>query len=358
MISPEAEAETVEVETSLEDDLRAAFDAANATIDNDTGEVVETGTESETEAEKATRERDEHGRFKAKEANEPEPAPEQAPEAETPAQPDPYGLAPQYAGPAIKEKWASLDPEVRAEIVKRDQEVHRTFTRFDEERNFGKGVKEVVAPFEGLIKSLGAEPVQAIKYLLEGDAALRTGTPEQKAAMFHKLARDYGVQLDGLAQQEQQQIDPRVETLNQRIARLEHEQNSVIVQRREEEQNTLNAQIADFASKPEHVYFERVKPVMASLLQNGQADSLEKAYDMAVYADPDTRALHLAAEREAEDRKRTTERTAQAAAARRASPSVQGAPGSTVPAALLNGSASNSVEDDVRAAIQAASGRA
>jgi hypothetical protein len=365
--SPEDETDVVE--TSLEDDLRAAFAEANSTtVDNDTGAVVDdagAGADaSETEEAKATRERDEHGRFKPKEASaeaEPKPASDTA-SAEEPGQitPDPYGLAPQYAGPAIKAKWASLDPEVRAEIVKRDQEVHRTFTRFDEERNFGKQVKDVVAPYEGFIKSLGGTPVQAFDYLIKTDYALRTAQPEQRKALFLKAAADYGIDLSGAQQpqEHQPQIDPQIETLQQRIARLESEQNNAIAARREQDQQQIDAQIADFASKPENVYFERVKPVMATLLQSGQADSLDKAYDMAVYADPETRALHLAAQREAEDRKRTAERTQQAQRARQASPSVTGAPGSTMPAHLLNGAQNASVEDDLREAFRAHAGRA
>lgn len=364
MNSPEDEAP--EVETSLEDDLRAAFAEARENTTPEATEAPEAVAAEAPEAEgaTATRERDEHGRFKPKEAPveaDPKPAYD-APLEQEPGHitPDPYGLAPQYAGPAIKAKWASLDPEVRAEIVKRDQEVHRTFTRFDEERNFGKQVKDVVAPYEGFIKSLGGTPVQAFDYLIKTDYALRTAQPEQRKALFLKAAADYGIDLSGAQPPagERPQVDPQIETLQQRIARLESEQNNANASRREQDQRQIDAQIADFASKPENAYFERVKPVMATLLQSGQAESLEKAYDMAVYADPETRALHLAAQRDAEDRKRTAERTAQAAKARQASPSVTGAPGSAMPAHLLNGAQNASVEDDLRAAFAAHAGRA
>lgn len=363
-VSPEDEAP--EVEESLEDTLRSAFAAANeAEAPADAEPHVEAASE---EAEPPSgRERDEHGRFKPKAGEEAPaeagtavaaPAADQAGDAAA-ALPDPYGLAPQYAGPAIKGKWNDLPPEVREEIVKRDREVHQQFTRFDEERNFGKAIKTVVQPYEGLIRSLGAEPAQAIDYLLKGDAALRTGSPEQKRAMFMKLAQDYGVQIEGIADAPQPQVqgDPRVENLQQQMDRLLREQNDASNRARESEQAEIASSIETFAADPAHAYFEQVKPEMAVLLQNGLAGDMQEAYDKAVWANPDTRALHLAAERATEDRKRTTAVRDQTDKARRASPSVTGAPGSAV-LPLANGSASNSVEDDVRAALMLHAGRA
>jgi hypothetical protein len=347
-----------EVEESLEDTLRSAFAAANEEPSGDTETQVEAPAE-ETEA-PSGRDRDEHGRFKPKAADE---APVEAGAAveapvETPATPDPYGLAPQYAGPAIKAKWNALDPDIREEIVKRDREVHQQFTRYDEERNFGKTVKGLVAPYEGLIRSMGAEPVQAIDYLLKTDYALRTAAPDQKRAMFLKAAADYGINLGEPGEvQQQPQIHPAMETALQRIERLEREINNASNAARETEQAEIASSIEAFASDPAHVYFDRVRPLMATLMANGQAGSLKEAYDTAVWADPETRALHLSAQRADEDRKRTADAAEKAAKARRASPSVTGAPGNAVPP-LLNGSASNSVEDDVRAALMLHAGRA
>lgn len=363
MTSPDDEAPEV-TEESLEDTIRNAMTAANEEpIAAD--ETKEPNAEPVVDESAPSRERDEHGRFKPKAADaaaeegatpEANVEPAKAPDVVTP---DPYALAPQYAGPAIKAKWNTLDPEVREEIVKRDREVHQTFTRFDEERNFGKQVKGIVAPYEGLIRSMGAEPAQAIDYLLKTDYVLRTAAPEQKRAMFLKAAADYGVNLGepGEATEQHNPQNPMLETALQRIERLERELNNASNAARETEQAEIAQSIEAFAADPAHVYFDRVRPMMGTLMANGHAESLQEAYDQAVLAHPETRALHLAAMRETEDRKRTAEAAERAKAARRASPSVTGAPGSAV-LPLANGSASNSVEDDVRLAIQSVAGRA
>lgn len=356
-------------ERTLEDDLKEAWDAH--VQDAPETDAIEPAAEPAVEPVEpvepaASPERDEHGRFKAKEAAEPAEASAQ-PEATEPVepsepQPDPYGLAPQHVGASLKAKWKDLDPDIRKDIVEREKDVHKGFTKFDEERVLGKQVREVVKPYENFIRQLGAEPVQAFDYLLKTDYALRTADPASRKAMFLKAAKDYGVDLSDAATtndnpQPQQFVDPRLETLEQKINRLEAERNNDIAARRDEEQRSINAQIESFASDPAHPYYERVKPIMAALLQNGQAGSLEEAYDRAVFADPETRALHLAATREAEDRKRAAEASEKARKARQASPSVTGAPGSSVPTSPASGP-SSSLEDDIRNAWSAVTGRA
>ena len=76
---------------------------------------------------------------------------------------------------------------------------------------------------------------------------------------------------------------------------------------------------------------------------------------MAVYADPETRALQLTAHAAEEQRKRQLEAAEKAKAARQASVSVTGAPGSAVPPQKPE--SAGSLEDDIRAAIQSVNGR-
>lgn len=352
-LSPEAEA----AEPSLEEQVREAFEAtkepeaAAEPAEDDATEIRET----------IERARDESGKFKAKDPEEAAAEPAEAvSEVEAPAEPpadDPYAAAPQYSPKDIKEEWATLPPKVRQAIHAREQESHQALTRFDEERNFGKAVKAVVAPYEPFIRSLGAEPTQAVKYLIEGDYALRTGSPEAKNQMFAKLALDYGIDLGQVTQHVQNAppVNPEVETLKQQMARLQNQLDSGINATRETEQAHIDQSINAFASDPANVYFEQVKPVMAALLQNGQAADLKEAYDAAVYANPETRALRLAADRADEDRKRTAAAAAKADAARKASVSVTGAPGSAMPTPTSE--SSGSLEDDLRSAFRAASGR-
>jgi hypothetical protein len=355
-------------ETSLEDDLRASMAEITAR-DADDGVVTDAPAIGEDAEPTAEQERDVTGKFAASEPTEDveksapsEPKAEPESDDDAPITPDPYGLAPATWTAKAKEAWAAADPAIRAEVTKREKEAHVALTRFDGERQFGKQIQAVVAPYEEHIRALGGEPVQAVDYLIKTDYALRTAPPEQRKALFIKAAKDYGIDLSDAARDsndwspQSQYNDPRVDTALQRIHHLENEENARISRVKETEEQDVQRSIQDFASKPEHVYFDRVAPVMASLMESGQADSLEKAYDMAVYADPETRALHLSAANAETERKRNVDATAQAKAARNASPSVTGAPGMAV--ASSQSESSGSLEDDIRFAIRSASGRA
>lgn len=346
MKSPEADGT---VETTLEEDLAAAMVSAKANEATAEAAPAEAAPAPAQTEETAGRERDDTGRFK------PKPGDGEAEATPEAIIPDRYGVPPNYAKQAVKENWANLPPEVRKELHDREREVHQQFTRTDDERNFGRKVKEVVAPYEGFIRQMGADPVQAVDYLIKTDYALRTAAPEQRRQMFLKAAADYGIQFGEQDMQGQPQLDPRLETMQQRINRLESERQGDIQARQLADQQSIEQQIADFSSKPENVYFDRVSPTMAALLSSGQAASLEQAYDMAVHADPKTRALQLAAHQAVQHSQRSEQLDAQAQQAKRAAVSVTGAPGLSVPASSPN--ATGSLEDDIRNAIQAASSR-
>lgn len=342
-------------ETTLEQDLAAAI-AEHKAAETPAEPVVEPEAVQEPEAAETPSsgpERDESGRFKPKAAEEPAAEPTAEEPKVEPVIPDRYALAPTYAKKGIRDNWKDLPLDVRSELHEREREFHQQLTRNDEDRSFGKKVKEVVGPYEGFIKGLGADPVQAVDYLIKTDYALRTAPPEQRKAMFIKAAADYGITFGEAEFGAHTPVsDPRVETMHQRIERLEREQQSAIQARQLAEQQTIEQQIADFAADPAHVYFDRVSPFMGILIQSGQAKTLPEAYEMAVYADPETRALQLAT-KAPEQSQRSEQDKAQAA--RRASASVTGAPGLAVPASQTG--SDGSLEDDIRHAIRASDAR-
>jgi len=61
----------------------------------------------------------------------------------------------------------------------------------------------------------------------------------------------------------------------------------------QQHEQALNSEIAQFAAEPNHEHFETVKLHMASLLQGGQAKTLQDAYEQAIYANPTTRSTVL-----------------------------------------------------------------
>jgi hypothetical protein len=79
------------------------------------------------------------------------------------------------------------------------------------------------------------------------------------------------------------------------LQKLQQEQESFQRSQQEREMQTLNSELSEFAKTAEH--FEAVRDDMAALLQAGRASDLKTAYDMAVYANPQTRQTLLEQQR-------------------------------------------------------------
>lgn len=300
------------------------------------------------EVEGTEKPRDEEGKFTAEQET------TAAVEPETPAEPvKELPPAPQSWGASVKGKWGELPEEVRSEILKREQDIHKALTSGDGELRLGREFKNAVAPYEAQIRAEGATPVQAVESLLNTAYILRNGTPEQKKALIINTAKQYNIDL-GAAHVEQEYVDPTIAQLQQEIAQLKRVADPDYIRStltKEIESTKIQSDIAAFASDPAHVHFETVKPLMASILGSGQAKDLKEAYDMACMANPTIRSTLEAAKNAELEAKRKQENLAK----KRAASSVTGSP--AVPSNAQTTNPKSSVEDDLRAAFDALESR-
>lgn len=235
----------------------------------------------------------------------------------------------------VKEKWKELPAELRTEWAKREEEVHKGFTRHDEERNFGRTIKEAATPYIPIIQAEGGTVEGAFKDLLNTAYILRTGSPQQKAQLVAETCRQFGVDIAALGEQ-QEYVDPTITQLQAEIAQLKQLASPDYIQKQlqtAQETANINNEVQAFASDPANVYYQQVKHIMASLLGSGQAANLKEAYEAACYANPQVRSTliqqqtaELKAKQKAEiDAKR------HAASSITGSPSVANAGNSTTP---------------------------
>lgn len=305
---------TEEIEApSMDDTIRATLDEINSR------------TEEEPAAEpKEERARDEHGKFVAKESVSQEaetetqvteqPIDETQQEPIVPPELQKLGLRKDEA-----EAFSKADPAVQQAFIRRSEEMHKGFEQNREKAQFGDAMLQAINPHLQTIQSLGVHPAVAVSKLLEADHALRFGNAQQKTAFITQLARDYGVDL-GQAQEYAAATphNPEVEQLRAQLAQMQQTINQREQSQQLQQQETLNSEIARFAADPNHKHFEEVREYMAGLLQTGIAPDLEKAYDMAVYANPNVRAKVLAEQQAQAEAKRQAELTAKANEARKA----------------------------------------
>lgn len=248
-----------------------------------------------------------------------------------------------------KTKWAEIPAELQAEINKRETEIHQGFTRMDEDRQFGKVLKDVVQPYMPIIQAEGGTPATAIQALLNSAYVLRTGTPQAKTQLFQQLAQQYGVDLAQISQG-QVKTDPQLQAIQSELVQLKNDRQQEITVREQQQREALQSQIDAFAADPAHNHFEVVRPHMVALLKGGLAKDLQDAYDQAVYARPDIRSTLLQSQSAELEANRIADAKAKADKARKASVSVRGGPGATAPtnSAVSNRSLREELEANFR----------
>ena len=280
-----------------------------------------------------------------------EPAEKTAEVAEAPAKVEPaeHDTAPQAWKPAEKAKWASLPPEIRTEVTRREREITKTLNDTAHARKFSNEFQQTVQPYMARIQAQGANPIQAVQNLLQADYLLATAPKAQKAQYLARLISDYDVDVEALDLALSGQKIPtgesdRVEQLlNQKLAPFQQfiaNQQQTAQQREQQQTQALENEIKSFVDNPKYPHFEQVRDEMADLIElsvrKGKPLGLEAAYNKAIQLDPE-----LAAQTSAAAANQAAQR------ARKASVQVGGSPAGSVTRSPAAGS-------DRRATIAAA----
>jgi hypothetical protein len=192
------------------------------------------------------------------------------------------------------EKFNTLPPEVQAEIERREGDIFKGIDQYKQKAQFGAAIETAIAPYAQTLQALNVTPDKAIAELMAADHKLRYGAPHEKQAYFAQLAQSYGIDLGAVQNPEMNQVDPNVLHLQTQLQQL---QGYIQNQQQTEQQRasqSLNSEIEQFSSDPNHKHFENVRGHMSALLQAGHAQTLQDAYEQAIYANPQTRALVLA----------------------------------------------------------------
>jgi hypothetical protein len=256
-----------------------------------------------------------------------EPKVEQAPPLDPPAhftaaQKAEFARLPRQAQEVLSEAVKTT----YAEVTKKAQEASEVRQQLDAVKRFADPLHQALSPFGQYLgevaRDIGTPVPQMLAGLVKTEATLRRGTPDQKRATLYEIATTYGVPLDGAAPESNALIGT-IAQLRQELGQVkgflsEQQRQQAEYSQREQQatQGELQRTIADFSKdKP---YFEAVKPVMASLLHVGAVETLQDAYDRAVYADPTIRQALEVERGKAEEAKRQAAAKAKAEEARKA----------------------------------------
>lgn len=258
--------------------------------------------------------------------------------------------APQSWTPQAREKWAGVDPDIKAEIHRRESEAGRVIQGAAQQRQFVDAFERLMQPYEMFIRAENSNPLAAVDNMMRTAAQLRVGTPAAKVEIVAGIIKNFGIDLPALdamlagqqlpqnLQQQQQPIrDPRVD---QMLA----QQNWQNQQQAQFEDQSIRQGLAQFAQG--HEFYGDVATTMADIVElqtrQGQPIDLEKIYARACQ-------LHEGVSTILQQRtaaQNTSNQSRAVLRAKRASSSLKGEPtlnGATVPKG-----------DSIRASIEAA----
>lgn len=219
-------------------------------------------------------------------------------------------------------KYEALDPEIKAEVHRREADFHNGIKQYKQDADTFKLLDAEIRPYEAMIRAAGVPPQALIRDLLNTVYQFKTGTPDSKVETLLNVATAWNVDLSLLPsiQEKMAQGQPIVapefrqleqkynqlhESIQQRDLREQQEREAAELASREEVSNEIRTWAAD---KP---HYEAVKLSMAALIESGQAKNLDDAYDKATWASPEVRGQRLAQQQEA-DRKLAVEKAAAA----------------------------------------------
>lgn len=211
----------------------------------------------------------------------------------------PAKTAPKAWKKEMHDHFSKLAPEVQDYVLEREAQVEQGFLSNKEAVDYGKALKDAIGPYQPLLDAQGVKDhASAVRYLLNAHHQLSTAPEETRLGLFARLMQSY--KIDPAKLQAALQADPsrpqptqaEIE-LRERMERLERERQAETNARYEAVKADVAKEVAAFAADPKNVYFKDVEGQIALLLQDPSI-TLEKAYEMAVYANPVTRAKELA----------------------------------------------------------------
>lgn len=255
-----------------------------------------------------------------------------APEAQNArrGQDEPIQPPASWSAPA-KAAFTSLPPIVQQEIAKREADVNRGFEDRAAALKRFEPLEQILSPRRDTLAARGVSEVDFVKTLF----AASDWIDRDPVAALRELMRQKGVTAQHLGVQPQgqqpgappqAQLPPEVRTLAQQVHQLQTQLTQRDQAERAQRFQSIQSEIETFASDPANLYFANVRDDMIALLQSDRAKDLEDAYDKAVWANPETRALLQAEQAKKAEADRLNAQRQSTAGARRAAGSVVGAP--------------------------------
>lgn len=272
-------------------------------------------------------------------------------------------------GAQARAEYAKLSPAVQQQVHKREADFHKGLSEYKQSADVGREIMADFAPYLPHMRANNVTPKQLVQAWTNLEYKLHSATtPEGKAKVMLEAAKAYGVDAahmaaaagivtppavgaDGQPVVTAPIVDPRFKALEDRLAQvtthLETEKNA----QARIEYTKIEDEVRMFAQTPGHEHFEAVRHDMSALMQTGRASSMDDAYNKAIWANPEVRAILLEQQR-VDEANRAVEKAAAAKKAASANVAPRGTPPVRKPVA-----GSGTMDDTLRQAFRAIQAR-
>lgn len=195
--------------------------------------------------------------------------------------------APKSWSKEIAPEFTKLAKPVQEYIRKREEDFTNGISQYKQAADYGNAVHAVIQPYMAHLNSKGADVSNTLKFLLNADYLLATGTPERKSAFIRQVMKDSGITTEMLGA-EPQQKSADVEALERQITEMGGTLNQFQTAQLNERQQVIAKAVDTFAADPKNIYFKELSADIVKLI--GVGYTLEDAYEKAMWANPATRA--------------------------------------------------------------------
>ena len=196
--------------------------------------------------------------------------------------------APKSWKAVAKEKWATADPVVKAEVHRRERDMQRAAQEHAPIKKFVGEFQQVIQPYAQHYRESGITPLQLMRNLMQSDVVLSTAPMAERAKFMAHLIGAYKIDINALdaalsggdpSQEPNAQID---RMLNERLAPIsqfvqsEQQRRQQVIQAENERAQTVLQRMATDAENFPHF----------ALVTQDMADVTELAMKRGVYLTP------------------------------------------------------------------------
>ena len=188
--------------------------------------------------------------------------------------------------------WSKLPSEAQNYIEVREKQMLDGIEEYKEFAHYGRELNNVINPYMPMFEAANVDIKTGVQYLLNAQYLLQHGSIEQKTKELQRIAQQYGVNFQNNAENNAQPIDPTVQELQNKLNELTNTFKQREQQSYQQVKEKTTQEVNSFATDGKHPYFDEVTDDIANFIKLGE--TLENAYQKAVWANPVTRVKESA----------------------------------------------------------------